>query len=353
MSENINSPSDITIKIAELEPGNVINPTLKFNNNESTGIYSDIGGSVSIASTGDKILSVDKNKIQFNKPLLISNSDSSFTGSNESIYLYRKSGDLYFNNGAETKIGGGGGGGSSGAKVLNPVKYVTNMYSDPTSTASNTIDFATVEVGDRILLIGSSPARYNGIYTVVTVGTGSNGVLERASDYNNAANMSVGDQVTVLEGRFNRGKTYYVSNAPTELDNPSNFGSTGFLSFNELPIREYTVSYSTDISGAWSRSNASMTLTRVGRMCSLMLFNNMFTAVSNDHLNFVNAIPEDFRPPVTQFFLIPGKNNGVFNTCLLSINNSGIIQISSSAEGSAFTDGDECGFRPTTINWTR
>jgi hypothetical protein len=350
MSENITDPVPVNFKTS-LNPGTVTDPTIKFSNSETTGIYSDSDKEISFSSDGSKICSINKDKVQLNKPLLISNADGSFTGSSSNVYLYRKSGDLYYNNGTETKIGGGGG--SSGGKCLLPVKYVTNLYSNPATAAPNTADSNNLDVGDRVLVIGSSPARYNGIYVVSSVGTGGDGVWDRASDYNTTSEISLGDQVTVLNGLYNKGKTYYVSNVPLELDNPSNNSPTGYITFMQLPIREYTETYTTDIGGAWGRSAVGFGLARVGPMCSLNLFGYTGTASSSNFLNFISAIPADFRPSFTQYFIIPGIDNGVSTTCTLILYNDGTISIAASPDPSVpFTNGGLCGFRTTTISWS-
>lgn len=59
----------------------------------------------------------------------------------------------------------------------------TTNVANPLTGAPNTLDGVTLTVGARVLLKNQGTPASNGIYTVTTVGTGSNGVWAYASDY--------------------------------------------------------------------------------------------------------------------------------------------------------------------------
>lgn len=73
------------------------------------------------------------------------------------------------------------------------------------TSVTDTIDGVTVATNNRILVKNQADAKQNGIYIVVTVGTGANGVWERASDQDGsvAGEVSSGNFVFVEQGTVN------------------------------------------------------------------------------------------------------------------------------------------------------
>ena len=71
------------------------------------------------------------------------------------------------------------------------------------TTAPNTLDGVTLAADDRILLKDQSPGAENGIWVVTTVGTGSNGVWDRATDFDEDDEVTTGAFVYVEEGTAN------------------------------------------------------------------------------------------------------------------------------------------------------
>lgn len=71
---------------------------------------------------------------------------------------------------------------------------ITNLA----TAAPNSVDGQALAVGDRILVKNQSTASQNGIYVVVTVGTGANGVWARANDANTSEMVTTG-MTTVIE----------------------------------------------------------------------------------------------------------------------------------------------------------
>lgn len=75
----------------------------------------------------------------------------------------------------------------------------------------NTVDSgSTLTLGQRILVKDHTTSGYNGVYSVTTVGTGSNGVWTRATDFDNAptGEIAPGDFIYVTFGTTNGGNGF-------------------------------------------------------------------------------------------------------------------------------------------------
>lgn len=75
----------------------------------------------------------------------------------------------------------------------------------------NTVDSgSTLTAGQRILVKDHATTAYNGVYTVTTVGTGSNGVWARATDFDNfsTGEIASGDFLFVTYGTINGGNGF-------------------------------------------------------------------------------------------------------------------------------------------------
>lgn len=88
--------------------------------------------------------------------------------------------------------------------------------------APNIVDGITLVLGNRVLVKNHTTAAANGIYTVSTVGTGANGVWDRASDFDSDLEASPNSFVFVEEGAT-LGDTAWVltTNAPITLGGAS------------------------------------------------------------------------------------------------------------------------------------
>lgn len=71
------------------------------------------------------------------------------------------------------------------------------------TAAPNTLDGVTLAANDRILLKDQTTGAQNGIYVVTTLGTGSNGVWDRATDFDSDAEVTAGAFTFVEEGTTN------------------------------------------------------------------------------------------------------------------------------------------------------
>jgi hypothetical protein len=77
------------------------------------------------------------------------------------------------------------------------------------TAAPNTLDGVTLAVGNRILLKNQATGAQNGIWVVTTLGTGSTGVWDRATDFDTDSEVTAGAFTFVEEGTSN-GDTGWV-----------------------------------------------------------------------------------------------------------------------------------------------
>jgi hypothetical protein len=79
------------------------------------------------------------------------------------------------------------------------------------SAAPNTLDSVSLSLNDRILVKDQNPSYLNGIYRVTTLGTGSNGVWTRSSDFNDWREISAGAMAFVELGAINGNSFYFIN----------------------------------------------------------------------------------------------------------------------------------------------
>jgi hypothetical protein len=94
---------------------------------------------------------------------------------------------------------------ATNATTTTPIKLQCRVSTTANITlsggATNLLDTSVTTVaGDRILVTGQSNPIENGIYTVITPGTGSNGTWTRATDADGAGELLSGMLVSVSEG---------------------------------------------------------------------------------------------------------------------------------------------------------
>lgn len=75
------------------------------------------------------------------------------------------------------------------------------------------VDGVTLELEDRILLIGQTDATQNGIYTVTTLGvtSGDQSVLTRAEDFNSSSKIKTNVRVPISQGNDNKDTSYVLT----------------------------------------------------------------------------------------------------------------------------------------------
>jgi hypothetical protein len=105
----------------------------------------------------------------------------------------------------------------------NFVGTYANKVLTQTTPAEIVIDGVTLALADRVLLIGQTDKTQNGIYTVTTLGvtSGAAGVLTRALDWDDSADVVQGVKIPVAEGTANADTTYVLTTEP-----PYTLGST-------------------------------------------------------------------------------------------------------------------------------
>jgi hypothetical protein len=96
--------------------------------------------------------------------------------------------------------------------------------------APSQVDGVNLNVNDRVLVTGQATASQNGLYLVVTVGSGSNGTWARTSDGNETGEIEAGMIVMVTEGLI-----YADTQWKLITDNPIDIGTTPlFFTINIL-----------------------------------------------------------------------------------------------------------------------
>lgn len=140
-------------------------------------------------------------------------------------------------------VGAGGGGASDATSPLHLVRAASTgalaaaTYDATTKTltadangALNPVDGVTLAVGDRFFYKDHGTATRRGIYVITSIGGGgSKWSMERASDFDESADLSSGALIVVSEGTANADKIWMLSvNEAIVLDTTS-------LTFTKLP----------------------------------------------------------------------------------------------------------------------
>lgn len=98
--------------------------------------------------------------------------------------------------------------------------------------APTTLDGVTLVANNRILLKDQTTGAQNGIYVVTTVGTGSNGVWDRATDFDQDAEVTPGAFTFVEEGTTNADSGWVLTNDGTITIGGSSGTSLVFAQFS-------------------------------------------------------------------------------------------------------------------------
>lgn len=128
--------------------------------------------------------------------------------------------------------------------------------------APSLVDGVTLSVNDRILVTRQATASQNGLYTVITVGSGSNGTWARTSDSNETGEVEAGMIVMVTEGAI-----YADTQWKLTTDDPITIGVTA-LTF----VQNYSAnSISSGSSNVAVNSNANVTVSSAGTANVLLI----------------------------------------------------------------------------------
>jgi hypothetical protein len=98
------------------------------------------------------------------------------------------------------------------------------------TAAPNTLDGVTLAANDRILLKNQTTGAQNGIWVVSTLGTGANGVWDRASDFDTDAEVTAGAFTFVEEGTIADTGWVLATNNPITIGGASGTA----LTFNQF-----------------------------------------------------------------------------------------------------------------------
>lgn len=96
----------------------------------------------------------------------------------------------------------------------------------------NTIDGVTLAANDRVLLKDQTVGASNGIFVVTTLGTGSNGVWDRATDFDTDAEVTSGAFTFVEEGTVNLDSGWVLSTNGAIVIGGSSGTSLAFVQFS-------------------------------------------------------------------------------------------------------------------------
>ena len=121
--------------------------------------------------------------------------------------------------------------------------------------APSQVDGVTLSHNDRVLVTGQTTASQNGIYYIVTLGSGSNGTWSRSTDSNQTGELLAGTIIMVTEGAV-----YADTQWKLITDNPIVIGTTA-LTFTQNYMAN---SISGGTSNVVVNSNANVTISSAG-----------------------------------------------------------------------------------------
>ena len=107
-----------------------------------------------------------------------------------------------------------------------PCKVLLATNANLASAAPLVVDGVTVVAHDRVLVKGQTDQSENGIYVVVTPGSGSNGVWARARDFDTSLKVVPGSEMFVLEGVTFGLKKFRLDNTAAAVLNTTNLTFT-------------------------------------------------------------------------------------------------------------------------------
>ena len=130
--------------------------------------------------------------------------------------------------------------------------------------APSQVDGVTLSHNDRVLVTGQTTASQNGIYYIVTLGSGSNGTWARSTDSNQTGELLAGTIIMVTEGIV-----YADTQWKLITDNPIVIGTTA-LTFTQNYMAN---SISGGTSNVVVNSNANVTISSAGTANVLTISN--------------------------------------------------------------------------------
>ncbi len=329
-----------SISGAVLANGRNTEPSLRFSNSTSTGMYSDVSKTIKFASNGTNVFNIGETAHETVNPIRFT-ANGSGTGSSNDIYMYKSGANLYINNGTEYKLGG-----SSDTPSFKATCRLSSTASVTLAGgAPNSVDGSNLNAGDRILVRRQASTAENGIYSVTSVGTGSNGTWTRADDANSADKFAKGMVVHVSAGTENANTVWYLTTSVSVLN-------TDAIVFDQLYPSSTGSSLNLTSGGAVNNGLTSTAyLEKIGKLRSIRLQSNINTASSAATIT-LSTLPADFRPFEDLSFVIRGRDNAADKVCTLVVGTNGVITISNGlTSGDAFTNATNAGYYHTVLSW--
>ena len=161
--------------------------------------------------------------------------------------------------------------------------------------APSQVDGVTLSHNDRVLVTGQTTASQNGIYYIVTLGSGSNGTWARSTDSNQTGELLAGTIIMVTEGIV-----YADTQWKLITDNPIVIGTTA-LTFTQNYMAN---SISGGTSNVVVNSNANVTISSAGAANVLTVSNtgvyvSGVLSVASGNINASNNWINNVSDPVT------------------------------------------------------
>lgn len=327
-----------TITSAVLSTGTVTQPVLSFSNSSTTGIYSKSTGHVTMTSAGNEVCSFNNTIASLKKPLQFS-ADTSATGDNDNINVYKTGENLYWNMGSAIPL-------TNQDRCFKLACRVVTTTNITLSSTPDTVDSVALNINDRILVTGQNNTDSNGIYRVVTVGTGSDGTWSRVVDLSTNKMLEVNTLIAVIQGNNYGGTLWRVTAVPSIFN-------TDPLTFERYYINNSQYySYNTEISGAITSLPSVITVIKNSNTVTLTLPTFTGTSTTSDTIATTVAMNSVIRPSENIQFAVLGVDNGTAKVCSLKIGSNGIITISNGpADGTSFTGSGITGVYRTSVSW--
>jgi len=120
------------------------------------------------------------------------------------------------------------------------------------SGATNIIDGINLQLNDRVFVNNQILSQYNGIYDVVSVGTGSNGVWERSLDFSISEDIYAGINIYIITGNTYT-DSYFIleTTGTTILDiTPLTFSNKKMISVSNIDNNQVLYYFSNNITGS-------------------------------------------------------------------------------------------------------
>ncbi len=161
--------------------------------------------------------------------------------------------------------------------------------------AAFALDTVTGVVGRRYLVKNQAAPAQNGIYTLTTAGSGAtNWVLTRATDFDQAAEVSSGAYTVVEAGTTNGGTLWFQTGV-----GPFTIGTTA-IAFTELIVAPQTLTFTGNVTGSGS---SSIALTIGAGVVTNAMHSNMATMTIKGNNTGGSAAPLDLTASQTKVVL--------------------------------------------------